>query len=611
MGLMLPDLKNLPTPASDVCSLPGSWQSSISTSISTLKVLAGTTEDEFLQIGARLQEFYQRSSDISSMADQLLENVSGELVQSLIARLRNMMNDMDVYLVSARSQSSESCRTLGTISDLLGQVEQPLEGFHKMYKTLRMLGISTKIESSRIGEKGLGFLTLAMDVEKLSHQVNDKSASILGHSQVLAGMIKENLDIVHLAEFSQDSEVSKIFKSITSSLEELVSVNDNCSRFGSLVASVSAEVSGNIGEVVASMQVHDITRQQLEHIVEALERLETDLSSAVLTGGCDKGLITEVGDVCDLQVAQLRHSASELSGAVLAIIDNLRDIASKQSSLTEQTLSAMGIDDSGGHSFVEDISCGMTTVTDVLSKCAETDRELSVTMKKVAETISEISVFVADIEEIGTEIDLIALNSQIMAAHTGKDGASLGVLAEAIKRLSLEAVIQTESVSKTLMDVKDVTGHILSDATKEVEEVTSHISVMEKDLNEILGSLAGMNNDLFSQIASLNRQVVELSQDIEGATGGIVVHEKTAQIAEEVFAQLDGIVAKAREIAPASTKFEENLRHMEERYTMQSERNIHEAIAKNRSGGPSATLLVNQPKAAETESEFGDNVDLF
>jgi len=594
-------------------TVPDNWQPGIASSIKSLSLLAGTTEDEFLHIGSRLQEFYQRSTEINEMANSLVDSVSGEVVQALIERLKNMMNDMDAYLSSAKQQGRDSCDILERITALLQQVEQPLGGFQKMYKTLRMLGISTKIESSRIGEKGLGFLTLAMDVERLSHLVNDKSASILGHNCILESIITENLALVRMAESKQDQEISRIFKNITSSIEALISVNAACSSFAAMVASVSQEVSANISGVVSSMQAHDITRQQVEHIVEALTRLETDINAQAAGGSVSLELIAEVGDVCELQAAQLRHSISELSSAAAVMVENLRDIASKQSMLTDQTSRVMGSENGSGSSFVEDVSRGMHDVTEILSECAKTDQELSVTMRKVADTIGEISNFVEDIEDIGSEIDLIALNSQIMAAHTGKEGAALGVLAEAIKRLSLEAVVQTEMVSKTLNQVKDVTGHILYETEKEEEEVASRIVVMETDVNETMGNLDNMHSSLLEQLDALNRGVTRLGSDIENATTDISIQDKAGQLSENVFEHLDRIVAESREIAPASSEFKENLRHMEEKYTMQSERNIHEALVMKRSGGTALPTARTAEARADSgsESEFGDNVDLF
>ena len=66
------------------------------------------------------------------------------------------------------------------------------------------------------------------------------------------------------------------------------------------------------------------------------------------------------------------------------------------------------------------------------------------------ETVGEIATFVGDIEKIGEEIKLIALNAQIKSAYTGDEGAALGVLAEAIQRLSIDAIDHTGAVSAYL-----------------------------------------------------------------------------------------------------------------------------------------------------------------
>lgn len=589
------------------------WHATLAPSRETLQRLAGTTEDEFLQIGSRLQDFYHRSSEITRMANQLVDSVSGDQVQALIERLRQMMGDMEAYLASARSQSSISCGTLEQILALLDQVSQPLEGFKKMTKTLHMLGISTKIESSRLGEMGLGFMTLALDVEKLSQLVSEKSSNILSHRHLLARMISDNLRIVRSSESIQDKELGGVLASTSGSLEELVSVNSRCSSFGSLVSSVSGEVSSNISEVVSSMQMHDMTRQQVEHIVEALERLTVKLHDSTGVPPDQESyrrLIIEAGDVCELQSAQLRFASSELCGAVRSIVDNLRDVASKQSLMASESISTTGDANSSGGSFMDAMSRGMSTVTGVLALCAKSDREMSATLSKVADTMHEVSGFVTDIEDIGSEIDLIALNSQVKAAHTGKEGAALGVLAEAIKRLSDDALIQTGLVSQTLIQVNQSTEHLFQEASEETEQLGARIVTMEQEISEILAALGSMNSELMGLLSGLGQRVGQLTDDIERTTATIDVHDRVARMADEAMANLDRIVAKARDLEPASLEFKDNLRHMEERYTMDSERHIHEAIARKRSGG-AVVAAVAKAAAVADDSEFGDNVDLF
>lgn len=588
------------------------WRDVLCPAIDTLRQMAETTEDEFLQIGSKLQSFYQRSAEISAMANQLVSVVSGKNVLSLTSRLQQIMEDMEEYLSNARVRSSESCNTLDRVRILLDKLSEPMQVFQKMNKTLRMLSISTKIESSRLGELGSGFVNLAMDVEKLSHQVNEKSAAILAHRQLLVTMIAANLTTVRSSEADQDAKVKSILHNTIASLQELVSVNERCTKFGNTAATVSDEVTGSISDVVSSMQMHDMTRQQLEHVVEALGRLCGELDyPKTFEADTDhlRKVVIEAGDVCELQEAQLRFASSELYMAVCTIIDNLRDIARKQSEVARETATITGAE-STGSSFVEVMSEGMTAVTAVLASCAWADQDMSATMKKVAQSINEISAFVTDIEAIGSEIDLIALNSQIKAALTGPEGAALGVLAEAIKRLSDEAVRQTDSVAGTLTGIHAVTEHLLAYSKNEEDQLGTHISSMQDELAVILRTLGKMNTEMLSVLSGLNGRVLSLTQDVEGATAGVDVHERTKSMADGVLADFERIVAQSRRIVPASSQFKENLLHMEKHYTMESERHIHEALARKRSGQGDVGVFF-EAQSSHDDSEFGVNVDLF
>ena len=588
------------------------WSKVLLPVVATLKLMAGTTEDEFLHIGSRMQSLYQRSTAVCGMSNQLVDVVSGMTVHSLTDRLHRMMADMQSYLSEARGRSNDSCRILEQVQQLLENLSEPMEGFQKINKSLRMLSISTKIESARLGELGSGFVNLAIDVEKLSHQVNEKSAAILAHRQRLSTLIGDNLVGVHSSEATQDATVATSLTSTASSLQELITVNERCNRFGEMVAAISSEVSNDISEMVSSMQMHDMTRQQIEHIIEALERLHGTLHVMNDEVTPDKGLAVtvECGDVCELQEAQLRFASTELCTAVTTIIGNLRDIAHKQQTMAHEVRLVAGASDSSGGSFVDVMSEGMTSITSALTSCAWADRNMSDTMGRVAGTISEIASFVTDIEMIGTEIDLIALNAQIKAAHTGTEGAALGVLAEAIKRLSDEAVRQTNSVAGTLKSIYAATEHMTCSGADEDNQLSNRVMVLQGDVAAVLRELAAMNCDISSILGGLGEHVTTLTGDVEQLIAGIDVHTRTKAMADGVLGDLARIVMEARSIVPASTEFKENLRFMEQRYTMESERHIHEAIARKRSG--QSTVTVTQAAVTSgDESEFGDNVDLF
>jgi methyl-accepting chemotaxis protein len=594
-----------------LCSQIRSWHSQLTPTLAILRNLAGNTEEQFLKLGESLQDFAIRSARISDLAQDLVQLVAGSESIQLTARLQRLFVDMNDYLGRVNNQGSESCRTLEQIMTQLDNVVRPLEGFQKMDKALRMLSISTKIESARLGELGAGFTTLAMDVEKLSQVVSEKSAGIMMQRQSLIHLISSNLVMVSSTEEHQYADAARILTTVGENLQTLTKLNTNCSETGSQVKMTSELISADMGAVVSSMQFHDITRQQIEHVIEALERMQQHIiSSPDEKDDACHSQIAEIGDICELQTAQMRHAAEQLSQATITILDSLRDIGSKQAQISFDLQQAlMGSSNSTETSLLDSMEQEMHQVAKILQSCDKADQELSGAMSKVTGTITEIGSFVSDIEAVGSEIDLIALNAQIKAAHTGPQGAALGVLAEAIKRLSLDAVTQTEAVSSTLVAINSITAtmadqNYLSSADSDSLKVAD----MEQEAGQIISALSTINRTLLQQLSGLANSAESLADDISSTTANVHVHEDIKQQTEHAVQALELIDSEARILVPASSEFRDNLRHMEQRYTMESERMIHEMMAARHGVKIS---LQKQHENSGSDSEYGDNVDLF
>ena len=589
------------------------WRERIVPAICLLKKASGNTEDEFLQIGSHLQDFYLKAREISQSSNQLTDLLRDSDYYGLIQMLQGMIDEIGEYLVATQVQSAESCDALIRVVELLDVASQPLGCFQKMHKTLRMLGISTKIESSRLGEAGIGFTILAMDVEKLSGQVNDKTDHIIRLRQQLERLILENLQRIKDNQSHQNADVSTTLNTVVTSFEGLKELNGRLSLFGEVAGNGADEVAASVSEVVSSMQTHDMVRQQMEHVTEALDKLVGELCAVAEMDDGDQyfpGWVSKVGDVCELQVAHVRHSGAELYDAVVSIIDNLNGIGHRQSRLAEEVAITTGAGSSSGNSYFEDLRNGLTGTGAALKKCSDADRNLLVTLLQVAETINEISHFVGAIEEIGAEIDLLALNAQIKAAHTGKSGAVLGVLAEAIKRLSFEAVSQADAISRTLSDIITTTDNLVVRAQNQVDLLCERVMGIEEKVGHVISFLNCRNESAAQLLTSLKDSVGSLNHEIQQRTSGIEVHQKVQICTGQVVAELEEIVAQARAQVPATSEFYKNLQHMSARYTMQSERRIHEELARINSG---RVEVMASSLAVETfaESEFGDNVDLF
>jgi methyl-accepting chemotaxis protein len=580
-----------------------------------LLTLTGSTEEEFLAIGAKLHDFQQRAGNITSLAQELVNLVTGEEVVNGIKSLDRIVGRMDYFLTNSLEKDVQSSSTLCRIIEVLDDLDDPLAGFRKINKTLRMLGICTRIESTRLAEGAEGFDNLASDVQQLYVQINDGASSVNDRKKELSVIVRQAIDRVRRIESEQRAEVGAMLGNASLSLGVLAEVKAKCTGFASSITTASQDVSRNIVEVVMAMQFHDITRQQIEHAGEAL----ADLCSRVESrGGAAEGsgeLDAIIGDalaVTELQAAQLVHANTELADAVGNIMENLRGIAAMENAISREAREMAGSADEAGSSFFKEMESNLTNVANALKRSAEENRGLVIALEGVDSTIEEISLFVKSIETIGEEIELIAINAQIKAARTGEDGAALGILAEAIQKLSLDARSQTGAVTGMLKSITDASGNLCRDVDAETSLLEAEVREITTNLGEMLRMLHNINGSFISLLESIERSVESLNTDLGNTATGIRVLQRTETVLGKVIDELTGLVFQMRPMVRSSpvAASSANLVDLSGRYTIHSERIIHEGVA--RTNIPDAGKgFIPASHQDGVSGEYGDNVELF
>jgi len=592
------------------------WRSVLTSSLASLRQLAGATEHDFLQMGSQMQAVYQQAINLSQTAQQLVATAAGEQIHALMERLRQILLEMQTYLERAQVRNLESCEEISSVGNLLHQVATPIEGFRRMGKQLYIFEVLIKIESTYLGEMEGEFVNLAIDIKKLSQQIKEKTANINNHISLLNAIITNNISIINKEIDLGNAKTRSAISETDASLSNLEQANNRFLDVGRQIALIADKNSENISDVVQAMQFHDIFRQQVEHVIESIEALDFDLPDQENGNNPEiearqTEIIVKTGDVCELQQAQLQFASLELFGAVTSIVDNLRSIGAAQKQMTKDIYSQTGSMDSSGASFLGDVARRMALIAELLSASSSTNATMADIMQEVIATMHEVTGFVADIQDIGHEIIQIALNARIKAACTGSEGAAMSALSEEVGQLSEDAVQRTGIITRTLTEIHAVTEVLSTESGSAQTTLGDQLSGMQGEVAQILTILESAGVELFSLLQQVQSQVNALTGEIESVTNSIDVHKRTKTMAERVLADLEKIFTEARAICPASAAFKEDLRRMAEKYTMESERRIHEEIARKH-----GVTFAAKPKpaaigAVDECSEFGDNVDLF
>lgn len=563
--------------------------------------IATSSETEFLSIGEKLQEFYIYADAISKKSSSAAGLMVGKDIEKSIDSFKTMLDQMTIHINQIEEESASCAKTLQYLERLLAGFDKILEGFRKIVNFLHMLGVSIRIESAHLVGNDAGFRNLAGDIKKLAKLIFSKADNIEQQSLFMFNLIARTNANLDEMRTTQHSQMGVILRNAGDGLESLTLLHSNSSAAAKNISSKSGKITDNIGEVVMSMQFHDITRQQIEHVKESLDELCEKLLEAT-KGNSDysveewEDLISLVGNVCDLQVAQIKHSRKELNGAVRNITKNLSGIATNVSDMSKEISKTAGNTNEAGSSFLARINNEVSSIIQLLKANAEANRELSATMISVAERVGNLSVFVNDIDEISSEIELIALNARIKAARPGIRGETLGVLAEALQKLSLEAHSRTIIFSDSLTDLVKIAHELSDNFNKKMLKRDTEVMKVLNNLEGLLKILQQVNERIFSLLSVIDNTGQKLSDEVEECVSSITVHEQMEEILNKSIDGLEVVVQKSFSLVPKAKTSKEVLKTLADRYTMGSEREVHQSLA--------------TPGAMKAKDDYGD-VDLF
>jgi gas vesicle protein len=366
------------------------------------------------------------------------------------------------------------------------------------------------------------------------------------------------------------------------------------------VAGMVGGIAQATGRIVESLQFHDITRQQIEHVVEVINTLAEHIDSP----GCAprEGAMV-LRKVCALQASQLGQTRNEIMDALEQVKDSLIRIGQGVGEIMNATsATVLGTDGA----FMDRVLQGIEAVMQGLEATSSEESVLMETVRATSAQVSLMSDFVREIEELGVHLQLIALNARIKAAHLGMQGAALDTISGSIYGLSREARQDTVALSEVLCEVARISQGAWSDLGQAEDHQQGAVTTLMATMEDLKAGLTQVNGEVQALVAELCRQGQALQDDIQACVAGITVHDDMRTVLENALSVLEGIHAETMDMADGEEVLSamQFLAELEQRYTMQSERRIHQLHAVpecSDTGGDQALA----------GSDLGGNVELF
>lgn len=236
------------------------------------------TEDAAFAISSQLQTI----DSVVTKLDQFVSQISDEsaamqdVSEARIDQNRQMIAKMTEYIQRRiDAAASDQQRVAQVVKEARG-LESLVQLIRDIAAQTNLLALNAAIEAARAGEAGRGFAVVADEVRKLS-QETDQAVSRINHGiQGVATTIEAQFShALSTQQVEEERNILSVFSEQMGALSR--SYEEVTAHEKSALATVnecSSELSTMFMDALASIQFQDVTRQQLNHVGEALTRLD-------------------------------------------------------------------------------------------------------------------------------------------------------------------------------------------------------------------------------------------------------------------------------------------------------------------------------------------------
>jgi len=585
------------------------WNARLSRPGRDLLELQALTENNFLFIGDQLRDFHLRSSKIATAAAEVQKVLAGEAAVEGIRHMQALIERMNSFLDDIHQSSLKNAATLRSICTALAGLDTPLQAFQRITRTLQIIGITTRIERSEYSEERSDGTVLSDGLRHLATMIAGNMLEIIEQVGALRTLSEAALRNESILNTSQSVRARTAIDNARAVFAKQVGNRQQALQRSDDLAQTSTEISRCIAEVVSSVQFHDITHQQIEHVNHNLDSFYAEMARGQRADSTVNLSTLEcvVAEGCRLQAEQLEHSRGELCSAVRRIIGSLHELADAVLAMVEDTQALAGSTRAHGSTFFSAVEPAISAVASILMENLDTAARSSQAVHEVIGASVNMVRLVDEIERFGAEMKVLALNASIESVHVRDGGSALGVIADSIQELAHEALLQTESLSAGLKEITTCAESLADIGRGDISQEGEKVSNLQADSDFMLQNLRAANHEVCTLLEKMDADSGKLAGDIVETAEMIHVHDE----AEKILNRAASVLFEVAGNFSTSADDWQQVRHiplfqqMQRRYSMQSERKIHRQVL-----GDAAAEETVEP-AKPSNSVFGANVELF
>lgn len=410
-----------------------------------LAALARTIDDEIESVARTFEGLAGYTDTILNSAAAIVACVENESVSSVLPKVRTLGAAAQGFIGERLQATTGILETVTKEVEPLRQLSRLTHGQGAISVQTSALRVLTNIEVGRLGEVGEGFHYLAheladfskavtADVRLLDSQIGGRRAAIDETRKVLSAelpRLRERLEHI-------EADLGSALAEVESGLNQLSSAPV---QFRTGVQEIAQQIAG----VVAAVQAHDITRQQIEHVQEAFALI----SSKMCDENADQEAVEELPQFyagLTIQIYQLKtiketvaNWASQIGTCMAGI---LRVSASEVVGIGPMVLEQE-----------RKVASQLSRIESLERESQEYSQKIQATFGGLANLMQLFSEHLQRSKAVRDRLRLLSFNSIIESSHLGTQAAAMLSIAKGINGISNEWSQITDKSEESMQEI--------------------------------------------------------------------------------------------------------------------------------------------------------------
>lgn len=480
---------------------------------------------------------------LAGQAEILLQQAAAIVGCVQQSTMTTVLSSVQSFCQSVRHSLEErldaATAILGTLQDeenLLRHLMVVTQSQEAIARHLRALSVLTNVEVARLGSTGGNFQLLAQELstfsKSLARQTLELARDTENRKQTIADTRKElGASLLRLrGEMTRMADdIAKTLRVIEDSLQQQASLPQNFQR-------CTEDTAHQIAGVVAAVQAHDITRQQIEHVQYALQLIASRIAASHFLRGQDLPAAYAGLNIQICQLKTIQQTVANWTSQVRRCMDGIQQLSASDVAGIGPTVLRQE----------EELSSDLAHMEHLQQKSQEYSGRMRSTLGGLTSLVELVNAHLKRSQAIRDRLQILMFNSLIEAQRLGGRGAVVSAIASLIKEVSEEWTAiagQSRSVlngiaalaqrTTTLMEAfSEASGQKLREdqaqtaaaldrvrgAAAFVAKQSAQMQSATETMHASLATLASTGDSLdlsFAYLASVLRQIEGLARELE------------------------------------------------------------------------------------------------